>query len=644
MTHAAPASDAVQPESPSLTPEEALSRSQEKYRHVIENVLEGITVLQKGAFAFINPKGCDILQYSEAELVGRPFIDVLHPDDKALVADRHARRLRGEEVETSYDVRAITGRGETRWLELGVVLLEWDGQPATLCFFSDISARKALESSLKQSLLEREIVLENSIVGIAFVGADGKTQMGNRAICEMFGVTHAEHVRFNHEDFYGSRQDFLRVKAMVAKGGLSGQGFAAEVQMRRRDDRLFWVSLFGKAVKPDDPSKGTVWSLLDITPRKELEFALQKTSSEREIILESALVGISFMVNGQNQWVNKTFAAMFGYAPDELIGRSTRIHFPSDESWHKLAELSDPVLQQGQQFSIEWEAMRKDGTIFWVQCYANCVVPTDPSRGSIWSLLDITERRQAEEETRMALEKQKELNLLKSRFVSMTSHEFRTPLAAILSSAELLRHYSDRMPPEEKEELFESIEASIGRMTQMLDNILIIGRADADRLEFKPMPVRIGDLVDALSSEVRSAVVADGREIPEFVVSVEADTESLWLDEKLVRHILGNLLSNAFKYSPAGGIVRFGTRMEGGFLTFTVADQGIGIPQDELHRLFESFHRANNVGNIPGTGLGLAIVKKAVDAHGGNIDVESTVGAGTRFTVTLPAQAGELHG
>ncbi|HRE18121.1 MAG TPA: PAS domain S-box protein, partial [Rhodocyclaceae bacterium] len=627
-----------------LSAEEALSRSQEKYRHVIENVLEGITVLQKGAFAFINPKGCDILQHSEEELIGRPFVELLHPDDRALVADRHARRIRGEEVEASYDVRVITGQGETRWVELGVVLLIWDGEPATLCFFSDISARKALEASLKQSLIDREIVLDNSIVGIAFVGADGKVHLGNRAMCEMFGVNHAEHVRLNEEYQYGSREDFLRVKAMMAKGNINGQGFAAEVQMRRRDNGLIWVSLFGKAVRPDDPSKGTVWSLLDITRRKELEFALQKTSSEREIILESALVGISFMVNGQNQWVNKTFAAMFGYAPEELIGKSTRLHFPSDESWNNLAKLSDPVLQRGEQFSIEWEAMRKDGTIFWVQCYANCVVPNDPSRGSIWSLLDITERRQAEDETRMALAKQKELNLLKSRFVSMTSHEFRTPLAAILSSAELLRHYSDRMPPEEKEELFESIEASIGRMTQMLDNILIIGRADADHLDFKPMPVRIGDLVEALVSEVRSAVVADGRETPEFVVSVEADTEILWLDEKLVRHILGNLLSNAFKYSPSGGVVRFDTRMEEGNLAFTVTDQGIGIPEDELHRLFESFHRANNVGNIPGTGLGLAIVKKAVDAHCGTIAVTSKVGEGTCFRVSLPAQAGDLNG
>lgn len=641
MTNAAPVAE--QASSP-LSAEEALSRSQEKYRHVIENVLEGITVLQKGAFAFINPKGCDILQHTEGELIGRPFIDVLHEEDRALVVERHARRLRGEEVESSYDIRIVTGSGEVRWVELGVVLLEWDGEPATLCFFSDISARKALEASLKQSLIDREIVLDNSIVGVAFVGADGKVQLGNRAICEMFGVNHAEHVRLNEEHQYGSREDFLRVKAMISKSSMTGQGIAAEVQMRRRDDSLIWVSLFGKAVRPDDPSKGTVWSLLDITRRKELEFALQKTSSEREVILESALVGISFMINGANQWVNRTFAAMFGYTPEELIGKSTRIHFPSDESWSNLGLLADPVLKSGQQFSIEWEAMRKDGSIFWVQCYANNVVPSDPSRGSIWSLLDITERRKAEEETRMALEKQKELNLLKSRFVSMTSHEFRTPLAAILSSAELLRHYSDRMEEGEKDELFESIEAAIGRMTQMLDNILIIGRADADRLEFKPMPVRIGDLVDALTAEVRSAVVADGREIPEFVVSVEADTETLWLDEKLLRHILGNLLSNAFKYSPRGGVVRFTTRVENGRIDFTVADQGIGIPNDELHRLFESFHRAQNVGNIPGTGLGLAIVKKAVDAHGGVIEVESVVGAGTTFRVSLPARAGELDG
>lgn len=634
--------DAHEPQS--LTPEEALSRSQEKYRHVIENVLEGITVLQKGTFAFINPKGCDILGCVAEDLLGKPFVDVIHEDDRALVADRHIRRIRGEEVEASYDIRVTTGSGEVRWIELGVVLLVWDDEPATLCFFSDISARKELEANLKQSLIDREIVLDNSIVGIAFVCEKGRVQMGNRSMCEMFGVNHAEHVRLGEEYQYGSREDFLRVKAMMAKSNKSGKGFATEVQMRRRDDSLFWVSLFGKSVSPDDLSRGTVWSLLDITRRKELEFALQKTSSEREVILQSTLVGISFTVNGVNQWVNRTFAEMLGYTPEELIGKSTVIHFASEESWKELARVSEPVLARSDQFSVEWQAKRRDGSLFWVQCYANCVVAGDPAKGAIWSLLDITERKQAEEEIRMALEKQKELNMLKSRFVSMTSHEFRTPLAAILSSAELLRHYSDRLPAEEKLELYDSIEASIGRMTQMLDNILIIGRADADKLEFNPAPTKLSNLIEALATEVRAAIKSNGSELPTLEVSVVAESDTLLLDEKLLRHVLGNLLSNAFKYSPQGGVVRFSTLLEGGQLSFTVADQGIGIPENELPMLFESFHRAQNVGNIPGTGLGLAIVKKAVGAHHGSIHVESKVGTGTQFIVKVPTQAGGLDG
>jgi len=225
------------------------------------------------------------------------------------------------------------------------------------------------------------------------------------------------------------------------------------------------------------------------------------------------------------------------------------------------------------------------------------------------------------------------LSELKSRFVSMTSHEFRTPLAGIMSSIELLSDYGERLDAGERAELADVIKSSVRRMTQMLDQVLLIGRSDAGRLEFRPQPLELKSLVMQVIDEVRSL------ERQQAVIDLDwrVQGERRSLDERLIRHILSNLLTNAVKYSPQGKPVQLVIASSPQQVVFTVTDHGIGIPPEDRPLLFQSFHRGRNVGGISGTGLGLAIVKKAVELHGGTIQVESNLGKGSRFRVFIPA-------
>ena len=174
------------------------------------------------------------------------------------------------------------------------------------------------------------------------------------------------------------------------------------------------------------------------------------------------------------------------------------------------------------------------------------------------------------------------------------------------------------------------------RMTKMLDGVLMIGRADSGNLELRPAPCRLHALCREVASEAARTSSADGSNLQRLDTRFAGAEAELLLDEKLLRHILGNLIGNAFKYSPAGTRVKLTVSVDDDEIALIVTDEGIGIPGEDLPRLFETFHRAGNVGNISGTGLGLAIVKRAVDLHGGKIDVASKVGEGTRFTVRLP--------
>lgn len=252
---------------------------------------------------------------------------------------------------------------------------------------------------------------------------------------------------------------------------------------------------------------------------------------------------------------------------------------------------------------------------------------------------DSLERRNLEDKLRfeLAMAQQVKLNALKSTFVSMTTHEFRTPLTTILSSQELLRHYAARLSPQQRDDALDSIEYAVRRMVTMLDQVLTIGRADANLLEFRPKPVDIATLCERLREEALAGHGEPGTESESLLaLTVEMEDPMAHADEKLLRHILGNLLSNAIKYTPSGMGAIFHVRREVNGLVFEVKDQGIGIPSDDLPRLFGNFHRASNVGDIPGTGLGLTIVKRAVESHGGTISVVSELGTGTRFTVRIP--------
>ena len=236
---------------------------------------------------------------------------------------------------------------------------------------------------------------------------------------------------------------------------------------------------------------------------------------------------------------------------------------------------------------------------------------------------------------RRALMRERELSELKTRFVSITSHEFRTPLATILSSVELLEDFGAGMSETERRELIRLVKGSIGKMTGMLDQVMLIGRAESDKLDFRPEP---GDPVALAATIARETEQALARRC-----SIRFTTRGIagqrQIDPKLLSHVLGNLLTNAMQYSPAGSTVDFDLEAAPESLTFLVTDQGIGIPLDDQPRLFESFHRARNVGNVEGTGLGLTIVKQCIELHGGTVDFESAPGKGSTFIVCLPAPA-----
>jgi signal transduction histidine kinase len=230
------------------------------------------------------------------------------------------------------------------------------------------------------------------------------------------------------------------------------------------------------------------------------------------------------------------------------------------------------------------------------------------------------------------LVKAKELNQLQSEFVSMISHDFRNPMNIILLSAGLLQHSQDKLSKEQQFSYFQLIRSALKDMDRLLTEVLLLGRADSGKLQCQLAPLDLKQFCHQLSESIE---VSTDR-THQIVFSTQGQIgEGLW-DKNLLQHIFSNLLTNAIKYSPEETTVEF--ELIGGEekVIFRIGDRGIGIPPEAKAQLFHPFYRAPNVDTIPGTGLGLAIASKCVEACQGQISVESQVGVGTTFTVTLP--------
>lgn len=236
------------------------------------------------------------------------------------------------------------------------------------------------------------------------------------------------------------------------------------------------------------------------------------------------------------------------------------------------------------------------------------------------------------EKLQASLKREQELNKLKSRFISVASHEFRSPLTLIGIIANILKRYNDRISDEKRIEHLEGIESSVQEMIELLNNILILSKAEVENFQFSPEPIDIEDFCQCLVKKFTLM----GEETHSITFFGTGERFQIVADPKLLEPILSNLLSNAIKYSPAGRFITVELARDDENVIFRVADEGIGISETDQQHLFDAFHRGKNVGETQGVGLGLSIVKQFVDLHSGTITVESEVNKGTTFTVILP--------
>ncbi len=378
-----------------------------------------------------------------------------------------------------------------------------------------------------------------------------------------------------------------------------------------------------------------------ITDRKKAQTDLKRSEEQFRIMLEAATEGI-LLVDwaGQITLVNRQFEKDFGYTRHEILGRSVDVLLPDAYRAVHIGEreqfMQNPTTRP-MGAGRDLLAQRKDGTTFPVEVSLTSL-DVAGTMHILCFVVNITARKQLEEQRSYAktlkfqLQKEREIVELKQRFMSMISHDFRTPLAVMSMSCQILQKHFNKLSPDKIQERIRTLEAQVRQMAAMLDEVSLLNKSLANRLACEPAPLAILNFCRMMIDNIQLTDDNQHR----FVIELDDTLDMMQADKRLLEHILMNLLSNAVKYSPTGSAVTFIVRRDGDDVLFRIRDEGVGIPTEDQPHIFEEFYRAKNAYNFKGSGLGLAIVKSSVQAHGGSITFESVEGSGTTFEVRLP--------
>ncbi|UFS70915.1 PAS domain S-box protein [Geomonas sp. RF6] len=593
--------------------QKALRESENNFRTLAETANDGMLVVaEDGALMYANSRIAQILGYSAHKLIGADITELAPAEE--LPRWKSLLRVAGEKDQQQYETRVVTTGGGEVPVEVTCSSTLWHGCSASLVIVRDISDRKRVEEDLRASynILQRTFASLNETVLI--VGAEGGIiEACNDMAKRMLGFSVEELVGRRVADLHVSPEMYehfceMRMKMYREKGY-----FEATYKLRRKDGTIFDSE---HVITPIRSESGAVVShvgvIRDITERKRQEEMLQA----KALVLENMAEGVSECAgDGTILFTNPAFDAIFGYPKGELLGKNVSIlgHRPSGDSGAFPPDVAGSLKRHGMWFG-EFANRKKDGTIFHTYARVNVV----PCSGNWITVLDdITERQ--------------EMERMKDGMISAVSHEMRTPLTALIGYFQIIQEKGLADP--QLREYLETMYNETVRLNELIGNFLDLQRLKARKALYSFKPLALNSLITDTA-----ALFANTSKKHHITLNVDSELPAVIGDEDRLHQVFNNLLSNAIKYSPAGGEIVLTTRSEGSNVAVSVQDRGIGIPPEALNKIFERFYRVDNTDarTVGGTGLGLALVREVIDTHGGNVRVESVLGKGSTFQVSLP--------
>lgn len=617
--------------------EEALRESEEKFRLLLDAApVATIISDQRGRITLVNIQAETLFGFTRAELVGQG-VEILVPE---YAHDLHvynrttymaAPRVR--QVGIGLEVFARRKDDSAFPVEIELSYIQTKDGILVMSFVLDITERRRIAAELEsqRSFLRSVIDVSPSMIFVKDYNA--RFVLVNPMTAKLYNTTVEALIGKTDADFNPSLEEVDHYLAADRRVIDTGELLFVEEPITNFAGETHWLQTTKlPIIGADGKSTYVLGVATDITERRRADAALQASEEKYRRLVETMQGGLAiFDLDDRITYVNDRFCELMGYARDELIG--TRSYdYTHDTNVHII----DAQLERRRNLessSYEILVRHKEGRSVHLLVSASPLLDKNGEySGSFAVTTDISAQKQAEATLQQALAQEKELGELKSRFVSMASHEFRTPLATILALTETLSAYRHKLSEAQIEQRFDKIKDQVGHLRDIMEDVLLLARMQARRVESNPVNLDLDALCRTVLDEFQNR--ADVKHRLNYECSESG--RKVTLDPKLMRQIISNLVSNAIKYSADDKPIHITLEFVDEAITIKVCDKGIGIPEADLKHLFDPFHRAANVGNIPGTGLGLVITRESVELLGGTIAVESQVARGTTFTIHIP--------
>jgi PAS domain S-box-containing protein len=627
--------------------EERLLASEEQFRTAFEEAPCGICLAAvDGRLLQVNRTFCEMLGRSEEDLLTRRWPELTHPDD---LGDAHAawdRLLSGQVSRLELDKRYLDGRGGAVWARVRLSLLrDSEGKPLhCVAHVEDDTERKAAELALRQRDEHFQTAFEFAPYGVALLNRERRFRQINATLCRMLGYSEEELLALDWQAVTFPEDVAVSTEAITRLESERPEWVEYEKRYLHKDGRFIWVRVRMSLAADIAAGCHFVAHVEDITERKLAEEAIRKSEERVRLLLDSTAEAIyGTDLEGVCTFANAASLRMLGYPDSQaLIGQEMHAlthHTRADGSPYPVDECPSYRAAHGglEPAHADHEVLwRADGTSFPAEYWCHPVITDGRMVGTVVTFLDITQRRQAEEELVKAKTLAEAANLAKGRFLANMSHEIRTPLNGVIGMAGLL--LDSKLAPEQRR-CAEVLRDSAQTLRSLMDHVLDLSKIEAGKATLECLDF---DLRQLLEGVAEMQAIAAQRKGLELTCLVAPDTPSLLCgDAGLLRQVVNNLVANSVKFTERGEVSirvrKVGDEGRAVTLEFSVSDTGIGIAEDRAPALFAPFVQADasTTRKYGGTGLGLAISKCLVEMMGGRIGFESAEGRGSTFHFTV---------
>ncbi|OFX19355.1 MAG: hypothetical protein A2V77_19170 [Anaeromyxobacter sp. RBG_16_69_14] len=628
-------------------------RDQQKYnRSLIEASVDALmTVDPSGVITDVNEQTAKLLGYNRKQLVGSPFVEYFTDPGPALTG---VKRTFEEGVVTNYElvVRSKSGRKVPVSFNAAVFKDTSGAVVGILAAAREITEQKQIEQALREQQIYTRGLIESNIDALMTTDTLGVITDVNRQMCAVTGSERNELIGSPFKNFF---TDPKRAEDGIRQVLTDDRVTNYELTLRAKDGRETVVSYNATTFKGADKAlRGVFAAARDITEQKGLEEKIRRQNRELtdttaflNNVLESSTEYSIIAMDLEEKilaW-NEGARRNYGYTTEEMVGKnySRILHTPEDIQSGRVKELLDTAVRTGKAEGV-FERVRKTGHRFTASVAVT--LRRDAAGTPVGFVLiskDITDQKRLEEQLRRKNEelveqnrRVQEANRLKSEFLANMSHELRTPLNGIIGFAELMHTGKTGKVSDTHQEYLGDILTSARHLLQLINDVLDLAKVESGKMELRPEPVDLPRLVGEVRDVLRTMVASKRMRVD---VEVDLSLTDVVLDPGKLKQVLYNYLSNALKFTPDEGQVLIRLRLEKAeWIRLEVVDSGIGIRPEDFGRLFVEFQQldATIAKKYAGTGLGLALTKRVVEAHGGEVGVQSELGKGSTFFAVLP--------